>query len=202
MLKPKQKTYLVFKRIIDVFGSLLGIIVLSPIILLTSIITSCTSKGGPFFIQERLGRHKIVFHMIKFRSMKKDAKQVAPADMTVEEQQSMVTGWGKFIRKTSIDEIPQLFNILAGSMSFIGPRPSQTEEHEKELVLARESFVPNAYEVKPGLSGYAQIHMKREHDVIEKAREDSYYVQHMNFWFDASIFIYSFFLAFGFVKGR
>ena len=82
MLKPKQKTYLVFKRIIDIFGSLLGIIVLSPIILLTLIITSCTSKGGPFFIQERLGRHKKVFHMIKFRSMKKDAKQVAPADMS------------------------------------------------------------------------------------------------------------------------
>jgi len=114
----------------------------------------------------------------------------------------MVTGWGKFMRKTSLDEIPQLFNILSGSMSFIGPRPSQNIDHEKELVLARESFVPNAYEVKPGLSGYAQIHMKREHDVMEKAKEDSYYVQHFNFWFDAQIFVYSFFLAFGFVKGR
>ena len=202
MLKPKQKIYLFFKRIIDIFGSLLGIIILSPLLLLCFLITTCTSKGGPFFIQERLGRHKKIFHMIKFRSMKKDAKQVAPADMTIEEQQSMVTGWGRFMRKTSIDEIPQLFNILAGSMSFIGPRPSQTAEHEEELVLARESFVPNAYEVKPGLSGYAQIHMKREHDVMEKAREDSFYVQHMNFCFDAQIFVYSFLFAFGFVKGR
>ena len=104
MLKPKQKTYLVFKRIIDIFGSLLGIIILSPIILLTLIITSCTSKGGPFFIQERLGRHKKIFRMIKFRSMKKDAKQVAPADMTIEEQQSMVTGWGKFMEMTYFEK--------------------------------------------------------------------------------------------------
>jgi len=201
MLKPRQKTYLVFKRIIDIFGSLLGIIVLSPIILLTLIITSCTSKGGPFFIQERLGRHKKVFHMIKFRSMKVGVKQVGQEELTIEEQRSMTTRWGHFMRITSIDEIPQLFNILAGSMSFIGPRPGMITNGDG-LIRARESFVPNAYEVKPGLSGYAQIHMKRDPNVVEKAREDSYYVQHMNFWFDASIFIYSFFLAFGFVKGR
>lgn len=202
MLTTRQKIYLVFKRAIDIFGSLLGIAVLSPLILLCLLITSCTSKGGPFFIQERLGRHKKTFQMIKFRSMRKDAKQIAPEHMSVDEQQSMVTPWGKFMRKTSIDEIPQLFNILAGSMSFIGPRPSQTEKYENDLVLARESYIPNAYEVKPGLSGYAQIHLKRDHDIYEKARLDSYYVQHLNFWFDARIFIYSFLFAVGFVKGR
>jgi O-antigen biosynthesis protein WbqP len=140
--------------------------------------------------------------MIKFRSMRKDAKQIPPADMTIEEQQSMVTEWGKFMRKTSIDEIPQLFNILAGSMSFIGPRPSQTEIHEADLVQARDSFLPSAYEVKPGLSGYAQIHLKRDHDINKKAELDSYYVQHMSLWFDVQIFVYSFLFAFGFVKGR
>jgi O-antigen biosynthesis protein WbqP len=130
------------------------------------------------------------------------AKQVPPEDMSVEEQQSMVTGWGKFMRKTSIDEIPQLFNILAGSMSFIGPRPSQTETYEASLVQARESFIPSAYEVKPGLSGYAQIHLKRDHDINKKAELDSYYVRHMSLWFDTKIFVYSFLFAFGFVKGR
>lgn len=202
MLRRSQKLYLVLKRTIDIFGSLLGIAVLSPLIILCIIITSCTSKGGAFFIQERLGKHKTVFRMIKFRSMRMDAKQIAPEHMSIEEQQSMVTPWGKFIRKTSIDEIPQLFNILIGNMSFIGPRPSQTEEYEGDLVAMRESYVPSAYEVRPGLSGYAQIHMKREHDISEKARLDSYYVQKMSFWFDLKIFLYSFLFAFGAVKGR
>jgi O-antigen biosynthesis protein WbqP len=202
MLRKDQKLYLVLKRTIDIFGSLLGIAVLSPLIILCIVITSCTSKGGAFFIQERLGKHKKVFRMIKFRSMRMDAKQIAPEHMSIEEQQSMVTPWGKFIRKTSIDEIPQLFNILIGNMSFIGPRPSQTEEYEGDLVAMRESYVPSAYEVRPGLSGYAQIHMKREHDISEKARLDSYYVQKMSFWFDLKIFLYSFLFAFGAVKGR
>jgi O-antigen biosynthesis protein WbqP len=202
MLRKSQQHYLVLKRAIDIFGSFLGIVILSPLIILCIIITSCTSKGGAFFIQERLGRHKTTFHMIKFRSMRKNAKQIAPEHMSVEEQQSMVTGWGKFIRKTSIDEIPQLFNILVGSMSFIGPRPSQTEQYEGDLVAMRESYIPNAYEVRPGLSGYAQIHMKREHDISEKARLDSYYVQKMSLWFDIKIFIYSFLFAFGIVRGR
>jgi O-antigen biosynthesis protein WbqP len=202
MLRKNQKVYLFFKRVIDIFGSVLGIIVLSPLLIICFLITTCTSKGGPFFIQERLGKHKKIFRMIKFRSMRKDARQIPPEDMSIEEQQSMVTGWGKFMRKTSIDEIPQLFNILAGSMSFIGPRPSQTEKFEMSLVQARESFVPNAYEVKPGLSGYAQIHLKRDHDINKKAELDSYYVKHMSFWFDTKIFVYSFLFAFGFVKGR
>jgi O-antigen biosynthesis protein WbqP len=202
MLSTRQKIYLVFKRAIDIFGSVLGILLLSPLLILCTIIGIFVSKGHPFFVQPRLGKHKKPFNMIKFRSMRIDAPQIPPADMTIEEQQKLVTPWGKFIRKTSIDEIPQLFNIFAGSMSFIGPRPSQTEEHEADLVAARESYVPSAYEVKPGLSGYAQIHMKREHDINEKAMLDSLYVQKLSFWFDTKIFVYSFFAAFGIVKGR
>lgn len=201
MLRKSQQHYLILKRAIDIFGSFLGIVVLSPLIILCIIITSCTSKGGPFFIQERLGKHKIVFRMIKFRSMRKGVKQVGQEGLSLEEQRAMTTAWGRFMRKTSIDEIPQLFNILAGSMSFIGPRPGMITNSDG-LILARESYVPNAYEVKPGLSGYAQIHMKRDSDVNEKGREDSYYVQHMNLWFDTKIFVYSFLFAFGIVRGR
>ncbi len=202
MLSKKQIKYMVLKRTIDIFGSLFGIALLSPLLLIVTIVTAITSHGGPFFVQKRLGRNEEVFKLTKFRSMKANAAQIPPEDMTIAQQQAMVTKWGHFIRKTSIDEIPQLFNILKGDMSFIGPRPSQTKEYENELVMARESFIPTAYEVKPGLSGYAQIRMKRSHEIEEKAREDSYYVRHMSFWLDTKIFFYSFFMAFGIVKGR
>jgi O-antigen biosynthesis protein WbqP len=201
MLRKNQKAYLILKRAIDIFGSLLGIIVLSPLLIICFLITTCTSKGGPFFVQERLGRHKKTFHMIKFRSMRKGVKQVGQEELTIEDQKAMTTPWGRFMRKTSIDEIPQLFNILAGSMSFIGPRPGMVTNSDG-LIRARDSFIPTAYEVKPGLSGYAQIHMKRDPDPMEKAKEDSFYVQHMSLWFDTKIFIYSFLFAVGFVKGR
>lgn len=200
-LKSHQKVYLVLKRAIDIFGSILGILVLSPLILVCMLITKCTSKGPIFFKQKRLGLHKKPFTMIKFRSMRVDAPQLGQEDLTIEQQKAMTTPWGSFMRKTSIDEIPQLFNILGGSMSFIGPRPGMADNADA-LIAARDSFIPNAYDVKPGLSGYAQIHMKRDSDVMEKAKEDSYYVQHFNFWMDIKIFVYSFLFAFGFVKGR
>ena len=133
--------------------------------------------------------------------MRKGVKQVGQENLTIKEQNAMTTPWGRFMRKTSLDEIPQLFNILTGSMSFIGPRPGMVANSDG-LIHARESFIPNAYEVKSGLSGYAQIHMKRNSDPMEKAREDSYYVQHMNLWLDTKIFVYSFLFAFGVVKGR
>lgn len=139
--------------------------------------------------------------MIKFRSMRIGVKQIGQENLNEKEQASMTTSWGRFMRKTSIDEIPQLFNILAGSMSFIGPRPGMIE-NGNELIKARESFLPSAYEVKPGLSGYAQIHMKRNPNVIEKAKEDSYYVRKMSFLLDCKIFIYSLLFAFGVVQGR
>jgi len=201
MLRKNQKAYLVLKRAIDIFGSLLGILVLSPLLMICCLITTCTSKGGPFFVQERLGKHKKIFRLIKFRSMRKGVKQVGQENLTIKEQNAMTTPWGRFMRKTSLDEIPQLFNILTGSMSFIGPRPGMVANSDG-LIHARESFIPNAYEVKSGLSGYAQIHMKRNSDPMEKAREDSYYVQHMNLWLDTKIFVYSFLFAFGVVKGR
>lgn len=129
-------------------------------------------------------------------------KYVGAEAMSVDKQQSMVTKWGAFMRKTSIDELPQLFNILRGDMSFIGPRPCFGKHKEAELVSARLSYYPNAYEVKPGLSGYSQIHMKRDHDIYKKAKFDSYYVKHLGLWFDIKIFVYSFAVLFGFAKGR
>lgn len=153
-----------------------------------------------FFKQDRLGIHEKPFKIIKFRSMKIDAPQLGAEDMTPEQQKNLTTGWGEFMRKTSLDEIPQLFNILKGDMSFVGPRPCMAET--EDLTAARESFVPCAYDVKPGLSGYAQIHLHREHDIEKKARDDSYYVAHISVWLDIKIFIASFFVLFGSTKGR
>jgi O-antigen biosynthesis protein WbqP len=202
MLENHQKIYLPVKRLIDFVGSSVGIIVLSPLFIAAAIITKCVTKGPTLFKQTRLGKKKKTFTLYKFRSMRPDAPQIPPEKMTEERQRSLTTGWGEFMRKTSIDEIPQLFNIWLGSMSFIGPRPSQTVDYEADLVCARDSFIPNAYEVKPGLSGYAQIHLHRNHDIMKKASDDSYYVKHMSFWFDIKLFFYSFFVLFGFAKGR
>ena len=115
------------------------------------------TKFHPFFVQERIGKNKKVFKLIKFRSMRLDADpNLAPSDMNAEHQQSMETGFGKFLRKTSIDETLQLFNILAGQMGFIGPRPGAAH-NEEELIAARESYTPSAFDVRPGMSGYAQV---------------------------------------------
>ncbi len=198
-LTKRQRAYLVLKRAIDIVGSALGIIILSPLLLTVAIVTKLTSKGPVFFRQERAGKNLKTFRIYKFRSMVYNAPNIAVEDMTVEKQQSMVTPWGKFLRKTSIDEFPQLFNIFVGDMSFIGPRPSMLGT---KLIEERLSFVPSAYEVKPGLSGYSQIHLRRSHDIMDKAKSDSYYVSHMTFWFDLKIFVYSFFVLLGFAKGR
>jgi O-antigen biosynthesis protein WbqP len=198
----RQKTYLPFKRLIDIFGSLLGIIVLSPLLLLCWIITLCTEGYPAIFRQKRPGRHEKAFTILKFRSMKKNAPQVPAEDVTMEERIDMVTGWGRFMRRTSLDELPQLFNILFGQMSFIGPRPGLLVDKEPELVKARKSYVPSAYEVKPGLSGYAQIYLQRNHDVNLRAEADSYYVKHISFGLDAKIFFLSFLVPFGYVPGR
>jgi len=202
MLKKSQKFYLILKRAISIFGATVGLVLLSPVMLLVALMTKLTSKGPVFFRQTRLGRNEKPFTLLKFRSMRVDAKQVPPEYMTIEEQQAMVTPWGKFIRKTSLDELPQLFNILVGDMSFIGPRPSQDAEHEGDLIRERKSYYPNAYLVKPGLSGYSQVYLHRNHNYKDKAKYDSWYVQHLSFWLDAKIFVWSIVCALGPDKGR
>jgi O-antigen biosynthesis protein WbqP len=198
----RQKIYLPFKRLIDILGSLLGIIVLSPLLLISWIITLCAEGYPAIFKQKRPGKHEKPFTIYKFRSMKKNAPQLPAENVTTEERADMVTGWGRFLRRSSIDELPQLFNILFGQMSFIGPRPGLLADKEPELAIARRSYVPSAYEVKPGLSGYAQIYLRRNHDTNLRAQADSYYVQHLSFWLDAKIFFLSFLVPFGYVPGK
>lgn len=202
MMKKSQKVYLFFKRLIDIFGASLGIILLSPALIIIATTTKLTSRGPVLFRQKRLGKDEKPFVLLKFRSMKVDVPQLGQESMSVDQQKEMTTKWGSFMRKTSLDELPQLFNIFIGNMSFIGPRPGMTKEYSSELVQARESFVPSPYAVKPGLSGLAQLDLRREPDVIQKAKYDSKYVQEFNFLMDAKLFIKSFLVLIGFYKGR
>lgn len=202
-MKTSQKFYLPLKRFIGIFGSLLGIIVCGILLWIWVLpINAIVTKGHPFFVQERYGKHKRIFKIIKFRSMRLDVNpNLAPSDTDETSHKMMETKFGKFLRATSIDETPQLLNIFVGQMAFIGPRPGSAH-NEEFLVECREKYTPNAFDVKPGISGYAQIKMKREHDPEFKAKWDSEYVKRISLWFDIKIFVYTILKIFGAVKGR
>ena len=202
-MKKRQRLYLPFKRIIGIVGSIIGVVVCFSLLWWWIIpINAIITKGHPFFLQERYGKKQKVFKMIKFRSMKLDVNpDLPPSEMDETKQQKMNTRFGAFLRKTSIDETPQLINILVGQMAFIGPRPGSAH-HEEFLRQCRLKYTPNAFDVKPGISGYAQIKMKREHDPEFKAYWDSRYVERMGLLFDTSVFLYTFLKLFGAVKGR
>ena len=203
ILSARQKIYLPFKRLFGIVGSFVGFVFCFVLLWWWVIpVNAIVTKGHPFFLQERYGKNQKVFKMIKFRSMKLDVDpNLAPSDMDETKQQGMYTKFGAFLRKTSLDETPQLLNILIGQMAFIGPRPGSAH-HEEYLRVCRLKYTPNAYDVKPGISGYAQIKMKREHDPEFKAEWDHEYVLRMNFFFDIGIFFYTIFKIFGVVKGR
>ena len=202
-MSKAQKLYLPLKRLIGIVGSLIGIIFCSTLFWWWILpINLIFTKGHPIFIQERYGKNKKVFKLIKFRSMKANANpNLAPSEMTDEMRNEMDTKFGLFLRKTSLDETLQLFNILFGQMAFIGPRPGSAH-NEEFLKECREKYTPNAFDVKPGISGYAQIKMKREHDPEFKAYWDHRYVERMSLFFDVGIFIYTILKLFGAVKGR
>lgn len=202
-MKTSQRIYLPFKRLIGILGSFVGIVVCFVFLWWWVIpVNAIATRGHPFFVQERYGKNKKIFKMIKLRSMKMDADpNLAPSDMGEKKQKSMETKFGVFLRKTSIDETPQLLNIFVGQMAFIGPRPGSAH-NEEFLRECREKYTPSAFDVKPGISGYAQIKMKREHDPEFKAEWDSKYVERMSLWFDIGIFGYTILKIFGAVKGR
>lgn len=184
-LKTSQKIYRVIKRIMDFLIALVALIILSPIFLVTAIAIVIDSKGHVFFTHKRIGKNNEDFTCIKFRSMSKDARHDI-AGYEYGEVNSFITKVGKFIRKTSIDELPQLYCLLTGKMSLIGYRPSQRSEHE--LNNAREKY--NVYQVRPGITGWAQVNGR---DALAanpklKAKYDAYYLEHFSFKLDVKIF--------------
>ncbi len=164
-----------FKRLFDIIFSLLGIIVLALPMLITVLVIRLDSKGGAVFAQTRVGLHKKHFKIYKFRTMYKETPKNIPS-RDLEDPRKWITKPGRILRKTSLDEIPQLFNILKGEMSFIGPRP--VIPHEEELIALREANGAN--NVLPGLTGWAQVNGRDELEADVKAKFDGEYVDELD----------------------
>ena len=190
-LSTRQKIYLPFKRFFDIFLSLLAILVFSPLYIILALLVKVTSKGPIFFRQERIGKNKKHFNILKFRTMRIDTPKDIPTHL-LENPEQYITGVGKFLRKTSLDEIPQAFNILIGQMSIVGPRPALY--NQDDLVSERDKYYAN--NLKPGLSGWAQCNGRDTLPIPEKAKLDGEYVKKFNVWFDIKIIIKTFFQAF------
>lgn len=182
-----KSAYMVFKRIIDVVLSFTATLVLSPVFLIIMLVIFLTDKGNPFFIQKRVGKDKKHFKIIKFRTMRTDTDANVPTHLLADPEQ-FLTPVGKLLRKASLDELPQLINILLGQMSFIGPRPALWNQYD--LIEERDKWGAN--DVKPGLSGWAQINGRDELPIAVKARLDGEYVQKMSFFFDIKCFFGTF----------
>ena len=178
------------KRVMDFVLSFIAIIILFIPMLLISLIILITDPGPVFFWQKRFGRRKTYFKILKFRTMKTNTPDV-PTDKLKNPGQ-YVTKIGRFLRKTSLDELPQLFNILMGQMSFIGPRPALW--NQEALIALRDKV--NANDVRPGLSGWAQINGRDDIPEKKKAEFDGEYVKKMSFWFDCKCFFGTFIKAF------
>ena len=172
-----------FKRIIDIFLSFFGIVFLSLPMLIIAIAIKIDSKGPVFFKQKRVGIHKKHFNILKFRTMRTDTPHDAPTH-ELSDPKRWITKVGGFLRKTSLDELPQLFNIFGGSMSVIGPRPALWNQFD--LIEERDKYGAN--DVKPGLTGWAQINGRDELEIPLKAKLDGEYVEKMSFGFDCKCF--------------
>ncbi len=172
-----------FKRLIDIVLSFFGIIVLAIPMLAVSVIIKIDSPGPVFFKQKRVGIDKTHFNIIKFRSMSVNAPKDMPTHMLANPE-AFLSKWQRFIRKSSIDELPQLFCILKGEMSIIGPRPALWNQYD--LIEERDKYGANS--VRPGLTGWAQINGRDELPVEVKAKFDGEYVEKLNFIFDCKCF--------------
>ena len=171
------------KRILDFFMSLCGIIVLSPLLIILSIWIKVDSKGPVLFKQKRIGKDKTYFYIYKFRTMYVDTPHDMPTHL-LDDPDAFITKAGHFLRKTSLDELPQLFNILLGQMAVIGPRPALW--NQDDLIALRDQY--HANDVRPGLTGWAQIHGRDELEITTKAKLDGYYVDHLGFLLDVKCF--------------
>lgn len=188
---PLSNTFnMIIKRMVDIFGSIVGIIVFSPVMLITAILVKTTSKGPLIFKQERVGLHNRPFMMYKFRSMEVEDPGKEKKKWTIKND-PRVTPVGKFIRKTSIDELPQLFNILKGDMSLVGPRPERPFFVEKFREEIPRYMIK--HQVRPGLTGWAQVNGYRGDTSIRKRIDyDLYYIENWTLGLDIKIILLTF----------
>lgn len=198
---PKSAVYFVVKRIIDIIGSLCGIILLSPIMLITAIAIKLGSRGPIIFAQERVGKNGELFKMYKFRSMVANAEELLDklknknemsGPMFKMKEDPRITKVGKFIRKTSIDELPQLFNILKGEMSLVGPRPNLPKEVEEFTPWQKQKLL-----AKPGLTCYWQVMGRNDIDFEDWMKLDVKYIEDRNTLIDIKLILKTFLVLFG-----
>lgn len=181
-MKSSMKTtkyYLVIKRIADLVLCFIGVCILSPVLLMIAVSIKLDSKGPVLFRQKRVGKDKSYFQIIKFRTMKADAPNDSPTHL-LENPQDHITKLGRILRKTSLDELPQLFNIIKGEMSIVGPRPALWNQFD--LIEERDKYGVN--NVTPGITGFAQINGRDELTIEDKAKLDGEYVRRMSIWVD------------------
>lgn len=171
------------KRIFDFTVSLLMLIILSPVFLLISVLILFDAGTPVIFKQYRVGKDNKLFYVYKFRTMKKNTRNTSTDDL--KEAESCITRSGRILRKSSLDELPQLFNVLIGNMSFVGPRPLIPEE--KEIRKLRAEY--GVFSVKPGMTGLAQVNGRDMLSIEEKALFDKEYVEKQSFWFDIKIML-------------
>ena len=171
------------KRLIDIMISLIGILVLALPMLILAIVIKLDTPGPVLFRQKRVGLRKKHFNILKYRTMRIDTPKDTPTHM-LENPEQWITKTGKFLRKTSLDELPQIFNIFVGHMSIIGPRPALWNQFD--LIEERDKYGAN--DVRPGLTGWAQINGRDELEIPVKAKLDGEYIEKMSFFFDCKCF--------------
>lgn len=174
------------KRSFDLILSIISLVMLSPLLVFVAIWIILDSPGGPFFKQDRPGLNNKLFKIYKFRSMKKDTPNVSTDKL--KDSGSFITKPGHFIRKTSIDELPQLINIAKGDMSFVGPRPALYNQYE----LIEERTKRNIHTIRPGLTGYAQVMGRDNISDEDKVKYDEYYLKNQSFKLDLKIIFMTF----------
>jgi O-antigen biosynthesis protein WbqP len=188
------------KSIIEFIMALFAIIILGILIIIISIIIKLTSKGNILFKQKRIGKNKKIFNILKFRTMYSETPKDSPTHL-LENPDKWITPIGKILRKTSLDELPQLFNILKGDMSFVGPRPALW--NQEDLISLRDKY--NVNDIKPGLTGWAQVNGRDELPIPIKVDYDKYYYESQSLWLDMKIIfmtIKNIFHGKGIVEGK
>lgn len=186
-LTKGQRFYLFIKYVLDFVLALAAIVVLIPVYLIIAIAIVIDDPGPVIFTQDRIGAHKRIFKLYKFRTMKVSTPHDVPTHL-LEHPEQYITRVGKVLRKTSLDELPQFFNILFGQLSLCAPRPALYNQYD--LIAERDKCGAN--EIRPGLTGWAQINGRDELEIPEKAKLDQYYIEHIGFGMDVKCFFGTF----------
>lgn len=182
---------LIIKRLIDFFGSLIGTIIISPILIIIALLIKFTSEGPVLFKQERLGKDGKVFEIFKFRTMIVNAEKIGDGLSVKTEDDNRITKIGKFLRATSLDELPQLLNVILGQMSLVGPRPPVTY-YPYDGYNSYPNWAKLRFSMKPGVTGLTQVTVRNSVSWDERIKVDLKYVESFNIWFDIKILVDTF----------